>query len=78
MGSRYRMNGKAVECSELIAELEDAWCVRLKATGIPVTITKHPKVFLDVLPGKTLLIADWYYQKRLRHLNEASPVENAC
>ena len=77
MGSPYRSRGVVVECSELIAELQDAWCVRLKATGKEVLITKHPNVFLDVLPGKALLIADWYYQKRLRHLNEATPVENA-
>lgn len=70
-----RMPSKIVEISELIQELPDCWCVRLRKSGKEVWISSSPKVMLDLLPGPALVIADWYYQKRLRHLNEATPGE---
>lgn len=73
----YRLPHRIVEISELILQLPDSWNVRLKKSGKEAWISTNPKVLLDILPGKALVIADWYYQKRLRYLNEATPVENA-
>lgn len=68
---------RIVEISELIRQTEKVWCVRLKRTGETAWISADPKIMVDMLPGPALVIADWYYQKRIRHLNEATPVENA-
>jgi hypothetical protein len=56
-----------LEVAELIRQTETVMLVELM-NGAQAWIPKSERVLVDMLPGKHLVIAKWYYDKEIRPL----------